>query len=536
MTLCRGLLLCLALLVTALTPALHAQYPPCGCSGGMQVHTYHIYSQRQQMMQQQSAMQQQMQMMQMQQQAMHMNMQQMHLQMQARNFQQQAHFLTQQARSFHQNNLQLAMTSRHLSMQSRALFTPPRGLGMAPRVLHTAARSLHQESRTLHAQPRQLHQEARSLHQQSRQLHTTARALHMEARQLHTDPRQLSQQSLQLNQQARSLNTKTAWCTQSETITVVTFNMNCGQCHQNSTPKSPSPVTVQGPRPNLPGPLNLAPPQRMPNVVATLRAPSRPNLIALPGAPLPNVLPDPRRLMMLEMWARPNQPWLPNMVPGMQPNLLAPLAPAPGPVALNEPLGPEPMRPKLAEPLARPGKRPKTKVALLEPTEKGATTRSGKPATRPKLAEPVLDPAKRPALTEAILAAETSRPLPESVLQAPALPDRALDDGLRRGLSGDAESEPAELVLPIRPLLADADLQAPELPALPLSVLLAPPDGEQPDGMDDADRDGALPEFTPRAPLPLARAGQTGPGRAAAETSLGAPALPSLPPSVLGPG
>jgi hypothetical protein len=541
MTPFRGLLLGLALLVTALTPALHAQYPPC-CSGGMQVHTYHIYFQRQQSMQQQMAMSQQMQMMQLQQQAVHLNMMQMHFNQQARAFHQQQHFLTQQARSFHQNNLQLAMTSRHLSMQSRALYTQPRGLGMMPRALHMEARSLHQQSRTLYTEPRHLHTEARALHQQSRQLHTTARALHMEARQLHTDPRQLSQQSLQLNQQARSLNTKTAWCTQSATITVVSFNVNCGQCHQNSpTPKFTNPVTVQGPRPTLPGPVGVTPLPRMTNVVA-LPLPRLPNLLApLPGAPLPNAVPDPRRLLLMqEMWARPNQPWLPNMAPGMQPNLLAPLAPAPGPVAVNEPLWQgAPQRPMLAEPWTNPGKRrPKTKVALLEPADSGTTVKSGKPAAKPKLTEPVRDPAlptKNPTLAEAMLAAEVSRPLPAAVLQAPALPDRALDDGLRRGLTGDADGEPAELVLPIRPLLADADLQAPELPALPLSVLLTPPDDEQPDGADDADR--GLPEFTPRAPLPVARADQTGPGRTSStETPLAAPALPSLPPSVLGPG
>ena len=550
MTPCRGLLLCVALLATGLAPALHAQYPPC--SAGMQVHTYHIYVQRQQMVQQQQMMQQQMQAMQMHQQAMQLHMTQQHLQMQQRSFHQQSQALTQQARSFHQNSVHLAMTNRHLSMQSRSLHSRPTSLGMTARPLHTTARSLHQEARTLHTDSRQLHTEARTLHQQSRQLHTTARALHMESRQLHTDPRQLTMQSRQLNTQARSLSTKTRWCTQEETITVVTINVNCGQCHQNQTPQGrhPSPIMVQAPRPNLPNLVAMPQAPRMPNLINQPLPPRAPNLIAMPRAPrmslfmnvprapMPNLLLDPRRPMWTpEMWARPNQAWMPNLIPGTRPNLPTMLPPGPNPLVLNDPLWLDPMM-MLEQPWTKPGKpRSPTRVARRDPPDFGLATERGEP-TRPKLVEPVLEPAKRPGLVEAITtAAETSRPLPAAILQAPAMPDRALDDGLRRGLAGDSannEGELADAMLSMQPLLSDADLQAPELPALPLSVLLPPLDGEPPDGADDADRDGAAPEFSPRAPLPIARAGAPAPGRTA--TQLGAPALPSLPPSILGPG
>ena len=86
-----------------------------------------------------------------------------------------------------------------------------------------------------------------------------------------------------------------------------------------------------------------------------------------------------------------------------------------------------------------------------------------------------------------------------------------------------------------------ADLLAPDLPDLPISVLLLPDVTDTPGAIEDLDQAPGLPEFTPRAPDPIARAIGESPGRqqaprVAADNSLGAPALPSLPPSVLGPG
>src|SRR5205807_9963683 len=104
-----------------------------------------------------------------------------------------------------------------------------------------------------------------------------------------------------------------------------------------------------------------------------------------------------------------------------------------------------------------------------------------------------------------------------------------------------AEAVPTEPILPARPLLADADLLATHLPGLSISLLLLPDVTDLPSTVEDLDQAPGLPEFTPRDPDPIARSGQGGTSRTqaprvAAENPLGAPSLPSLPPSVLGPG
>jgi hypothetical protein len=546
MKLFRGLFLGLTLAAITLTPALPAlnAQMPCCCSGGMQVHTYHIYTQRQQMVQQQMQMQQQMMQMQMMQQARMMQMQTQQLTMQSRLIQQRSQALTQQARTLHMSTAHLSMQSRQLTTQSRALYTTARGLHTGSRPLYTTSRSLHMTSRELNTTATRLDMHARTLNQQSRQLNTTARAIHMESRQLHTEPRQLHMQSRMLQDQARSLSTKTRWCTDVETITVVTFNMNCGQCHQNQRPM-PTQVATQDLR--MRNPLNLPQNPRPPVALNLPRLP-QPNPFNVPQPKLPNLLPNPKRpVLMPEMWAQPRQALPGALPPRPRPGLSDSVGPLPGPIVLSEPVLPGGMWPLLREPLSNPSDRPR--VATRKELKDYAVTPD---RARPKTLEPVVAaqaPApKKPALVEGITSADTSRPLPDEVLQAPSLPEAIVDHGHRRGLPGDygltdppAEALPTEAILPARPLLTDADLLAPELPGLPISVLLLPDVTDPPSAIEDLDQAPALPEFTPRGPDPIARSGQGATGRPqapriAAENPLGAPSLPSLPPSVLGPG
>jgi hypothetical protein len=399
-------------------------------------------------------------------------------------------------------------------------------------------------SRELNQTATRLDMHTRTLNQQSRQLNTTSRALHMEARQLHTEPRQLHMQSRLLQTQASNASTRTRWCTDVETITVVTFNMNCGQCHQN---KMPTAVVTRDTR--MQNPLTLPQNPRLPVALNLPRVPP-PNVVG-PALPrLPNMLPGPRRPVLVpEMWAQP--PQMPNVLPPRQrPGLFDPLAPRPGPVVLSEPLLPGDMWPLLREPVGKPSDRPRV-ATRKELKDFALTPDRARPSEKPKLLESVVDaqaPAKKPALVEGITSADTSRPLPDEVLQAPSLPETVADHGYRRGLPGDhsltdpsAEAIPTEPLLPARPLLTDADLLAPDLPGLPISVLLLPDMIDTPSAIEDLDQAPGLPEFTPRDPDPIARSGQGGAARpqaprVAAENPLGAPSLPSLPPSVLGPG
>ncbi len=554
MTPWRTLLLGLTLVATVLflsLPAVNAQLPCC-CSGGMQVHTYHIYMQRQQSVVQQMQQMQQMQMQQMQQmqQARHFQMMQQHLTNQMRQVHQQANMIAMQTRQMNMQTQQLHTQSRQLFMQSRHLNMHTGLLGQTPRTLHNTALALHTQSRQLYTVPKHLTMQSRSLHQQSRQLNTTARALHMQTRQLHTDARQLNQQSRQLYTQSRSLNTKTQYCTQEITVTVVTWNLKCGQCHQN---QMPTPLSVPG-KPQLPNlvmnptprmPMNPMP--RMPNPLNLNPLPQLPNMVNV--QPMPNMLPNPKR-PLLELWARPRQ--LPNMLPPQRPVLPNLMGLPPGPLVLNEPVLPGPMQPLLAEPWAAPRQFNRPIATRKTPLDFAMTPSQARTPSKPKLREPLRNgesPMQRPALTdlkEGIAVAETSQPLPSEVLQAPALPvGSSPDAGYRRGLSGEDAGVATEAEVDAVPrspsLLADADLQAPDLPELPLSVLELPPPVEASGGLEDPNQAPELPEFTPSAPDPIASSGQGQPAqprtaRITAEGALSAPSLPSLPLSVLGPG
>jgi hypothetical protein len=376
---------------------------------------------------------------------------------------------------------------------------------------------------------------------------------------------------------------KTVNCSKEVTITVVTFDVHCGKCHQQ---QMPTPVMVQGSRPQLPTFLPSQRPPRFPMMVSNPGSrPGMPEMIN-PGRPgMPNMVSRPNGMPgMPNMVSRPNgMPGLPNMVGRPQPQLRLPemmQQPRPTSIVLREPLGPGSMPGTMpygitsmpqggpvldlwalpGQPMV-PSERPNL-TARPDLNQYGMTTRTGSNLKKPaRLSEMVTT---KKAATKDLLegltgtSTETARPLPADVLQAPTAPGTQVTrSDLRGALSGgdllegivdptNAGAPESEPVLPTPLSLSPEDLQAPALPELPLSVLVLPPESDQPlpvtedpdmvPGMPQAPE---APEFTPRAPDPVAGGGPRPDAtrRLTADNSLAQPALPSDPTSTaIGPG
>ncbi len=556
----RGFVACLAFLALVFAaPVSEAQMGPCGCGYSMHVQQFHIRMQSQQnyMMQMQQMQMQQMQMARLQMQQMRMHQQHAQLRLQQQQVHMQMGMLHQQRnRVTTQHNLVTAGGGRMTAQTSKVWLTHGRGSGQ-PSLL-TA-----QTSRTWATASKLTTQHSKVTTQQSKvgmqlsKLSTQQSKVGMQQSKVGMQQSKVTAQVGKVYAQT-SKGSKTVNCSKDITVTVVTFDMNCGQCHTRQTPTA----ITQGPGGRFPAPLQTRP---MPNILGT------------PQARLPQVVNSglPR---FPNMMSRPQgRPDLPQIV-GRRPTLRLPnfVGGPPAAVVLREPLGPGarpgvlpyglPVLPSSGPAVdlwALPGGQPADQperpavVTRRDPTLFG-TTRTTSTLKKSALTAEIVT-ARKPAVKELVEGiTDGSQPLPTDVLQAPAPPTTQAvhsELGIAQGggpgsvegiidpthAGAPAEGAPAALV---RSPLSAEELQSPALPELPASILLPPPETDWTPLLEDADADfdrpaaPEAPEFTPRVPDPVAGLSprQASPVRLVADNPLGAPALPNDPTAPAGGG
>jgi hypothetical protein len=570
---------------------------PCGCGYGMQVQQYTIRMQYQQQYMQQMQMQ-----MRVQQEMQRVQMQQMRIQQQ----QQRVHMEQQRIR-MQTAKTQMAMSKVH--MATNRVHMQPTRVHMEMQKVHLTPGRVHMEPVKVHLAMNKVNVQVQKVQLQTQKVSIRPVKTSIQMQKVSIQPVKTSIQmqkvsiqpvktSIQVGKVRADMKTvmKTVNCYKDVTITVVTYDVRCGKCHQQQTPM---PTMVRGSTPRLPNMLPNPQTPRFPTMVGNPRRPLQPG-ITNPGRPgMPNIVSRPNPMPgMPNIVSRPSQtPEMPNLVsqprpmPGMpnivsrpqpQPRLPEMMQqPRPTSVVLREPLGPGSMPGTLpygltqmpqggpvvdlwalpAQPMVA-SDRP-TSVLRNDPNLYGVTGRPTSTAKKPTRLTEMVTTTKKKAATRELLEGlsgtenETSRPLPADVLQAPTSPaTQVVRSELRGGLgegelvegivdptnAGPPESEPG---LSARSPLSPEDLQTPALPELPASILVLPPDSGPLPVIDDPSMVPGLPEapetpeFTPRAPDPVAgvtpRQDSTV-RRLAAESSLAQPALPSDPTVPLGPG